>query len=63
METLAREEGKELAAAEREFVRAAKVTRIGEPEEVAALAAFVLGPEGDLLHGTIIDLDAGATKT
>jgi NAD(P)-dependent dehydrogenase (short-subunit alcohol dehydrogenase family) len=63
LETLAQEKGIELAAAESEFVRGAKVTRIGEPEDVAALAAFVLGPEGSLLHGAIIDLDAGATKT
>jgi 3-oxoacyl-[acyl-carrier protein] reductase len=39
------------------------VTRIGEPEDVAAVAAFVLGPEGSLLHGAILDLDGGATKT
>jgi hypothetical protein len=52
-----------LAAAKKEFVSGAKVTRIGEPEDMAALAAFVLGPEGTLLHGAIIDLDAGATKT
>ena len=63
LETLAREKGIDLAAAEKEFVSGAKVTRIGEPEDVAALAAFVLGPEGSLLHGAIIDLDAGATKT
>ncbi len=63
LETLAREKGIDLAAAEAEFVRGGKVTRIGEPDDVAALAAFVLGPEGGLLHGAIIDLDAGATKT
>ena len=28
-----------------------------------SLAAFVLGPEGSLLHGAIVHLDAGATKT
>jgi 3-oxoacyl-[acyl-carrier protein] reductase len=63
LETLAREKGVELANAEREFIRDAKVSRIGEPEDVAALAAFVLGPEGSLLHGAILDLDGGATKT
>jgi 3-oxoacyl-[acyl-carrier protein] reductase len=63
LETQARENGIDLAAAESEFVRSAKITRIGEPEEVAALTAFVLGPEGSLLQGAIIDLDAGATKT
>jgi 3-oxoacyl-[acyl-carrier protein] reductase len=63
LEALAREKGIALADAEAVFVSSAKVTRIGEPEDVAALAAFVLGPEGSLLHGAIIDLDAGATKT
>jgi 3-oxoacyl-[acyl-carrier protein] reductase len=63
LENFAREEGIDLATAEAEFVRSAAVTRIGEPEDVAALAAFVLGAEGSLLHGSILDLDAGATKT
>jgi 3-oxoacyl-[acyl-carrier protein] reductase len=63
LQTLAREKGVDLAAAEMDFVRGAQVTRIGEPEDVAELAAFVLSPEGSLLHGAIIDLDAGATKT
>jgi NAD(P)-dependent dehydrogenase (short-subunit alcohol dehydrogenase family) len=63
LETEALEKGIDLATAESEFVLTAKVTRIGEPEDVAALTAFVLGPEGSLLHGAIIDLDAGATKT
>ena len=63
LETLAREQGVPLAEAEAEFVRRVKVTRIGAPEDVAALAAFVLSPEGSLLHGAIIDADGGATKT
>jgi NAD(P)-dependent dehydrogenase (short-subunit alcohol dehydrogenase family) len=63
LEALAREQSIPPAAAEAEFVRTARVARIGEPEDVAALAAFILGPEGSLLHGAIIDLDAGATKT
>jgi 3-oxoacyl-[acyl-carrier protein] reductase len=63
LETLARERSIPLRDAEAEFVRTARVTRIGEPEDVAALAAFVLGPEGSLMNGAIVDLDAGATKT
>jgi len=50
-------------AAEDEFVRASQITRIGEPEDVANLAAFVVGPEGRFLHGALIDIDGGATKT
>ena len=63
LESLAKEKQIALAAAETEFIRTARITRIGEPEDVAALAAFVLGSEGSLLQGAIIDLDAGATKT
>ena len=63
LESLAREMGGDAAAAEREYIRRAAITRIGEPEDVAELAAFVLGSKGTLLHGSILDLDAGATKS
>jgi 3-oxoacyl-[acyl-carrier protein] reductase len=63
LEALARETGHDAALAEREYVRRAGITRIGEPEDVAELALFVLGPRGTLLHGAILDLDAGATKS
>jgi 3-oxoacyl-[acyl-carrier protein] reductase len=53
----------DLATAEREYVRRSGISRIGEPEDVANLAAFVLGPAGTLLQGALIDLDGGATKT
>jgi len=45
------------------FVREARIARVGEPDDVAALAAFMVSPEGRLLHGSLIDIDAGATKT
>jgi len=51
------------AAAERVYVEEQEIARIGEPEDVAALVAFIASPEGRLLHGSLIDLDAGATKT
>jgi 3-oxoacyl-[acyl-carrier protein] reductase len=63
LEALARETGSDIATAEVEYVRRAGITRIGEPEDVAELAAFVLGPRGTLFHGAILDLDAGATKS
>lgn len=49
--------------AERQFVASSGVTRIGEPEDIAALVAFVVGPEGLFLQGSLIDIDGGATKT
>jgi NAD(P)-dependent dehydrogenase (short-subunit alcohol dehydrogenase family) len=60
---LARERGLDTEAAEREFVRDHHITRIGEPEDIAALVAFVASPEGRFLHGAMIDIDGGATKT
>jgi NAD(P)-dependent dehydrogenase (short-subunit alcohol dehydrogenase family) len=63
LEALAKETGTDAASAEREYVRRSCITRIGEPEDVAELAAFVLGPRGTMLDGAILDLDAGATKS
>ena len=63
LEALAKETGSDAASAEREYVHRAGITRIGEPADVAELAGFVLGPRGSLMHGAIVDLDAGATKS
>ena len=59
----AAEKGMDLAAAEQEYVREGKIARIGEPADIAALVAFIASPEGRMLHGALIDIDAGATKT
>ena len=45
------------------FLEREKINRVAEPEEIAALVAFVVGPSGRSLHGSIIDIDGGATKT
>jgi NAD(P)-dependent dehydrogenase (short-subunit alcohol dehydrogenase family) len=55
--------GVDQAAAESQFVAASNVTRIGEPEDIAALVAFVASEEGRFLQGSLIDIDGGATKT
>lgn len=59
----AAEHGLTLEAAERAFVDNARVTRIGEPEDIAALVAFLASAEGRFLHGSLVDIDGGATKT
>jgi 3-oxoacyl-[acyl-carrier protein] reductase len=58
-----KEKGIDLAAAEREFIRTSSITRIGEPEDIASLAAFIVGAEGRFLQGALIDMDGGSTKT
>jgi 3-oxoacyl-[acyl-carrier protein] reductase len=60
---LTNERGLSTEAAEAEFVREQKIARIGEPEDIAGLVAFIASPAGRLLHGALIDMDAGATKT
>ena len=51
------------AEAEARLVETAGITRVGEPEDIAALAAFVVSPAGRLLQGSLIDMDGGQTKT
>ena len=45
------------------FIREEKISKVGEPEDIAGLVAFLLSPHGRLLHGSLIDADGGSTKT
>jgi len=63
MEMLAREKQAPLEDAEAIFIKEAKVTRVGEPEDIAALVAFIVSPAGRFLQGSLIDMDGGFTKT
>ena len=63
LETLAAERRIPAEEAEGVFVGEARVTRVGEPEDIAGLVAFVASPAGRFLHGALIDMDGGATKT
>ncbi|HVY95040.1 MAG TPA: SDR family NAD(P)-dependent oxidoreductase [Bryobacteraceae bacterium] len=45
------------------FIRQERVTRVAEPAEIAALIGFIVGPHGRSLHGALIDIDGGTTKT
>lgn len=63
IEALAKQRGVTPAVAEAESIKEARTTRVGEPEEIAALVAFLAGPEGRFLQGALIDIDGGATKT
>jgi NAD(P)-dependent dehydrogenase (short-subunit alcohol dehydrogenase family) len=63
LEAFASERKIDVSQAEQRYVEEENITRIGEPEEIAALAAFIAGPEGRFLHGSLIDMDGGSTKT
>jgi NAD(P)-dependent dehydrogenase (short-subunit alcohol dehydrogenase family) len=53
----------DLAAAEGRLVDESGITRIGEPEDIAGLVAYLVSPAGRFLHGSLIDIDGGQTKT
>jgi NAD(P)-dependent dehydrogenase (short-subunit alcohol dehydrogenase family) len=63
LEKEAAEHGGDLDAAATEVARKANIVRMGESEDVANLAAYVLSPQSRLLQGAMIDLDGGMTKT
>jgi 3-oxoacyl-[acyl-carrier protein] reductase len=63
VEAQAARERVSLEAAMQEIVGKAGIVRLGEPEDVANLAAHILSPESRFLQGALIDLDGGQTKT
>lgn len=50
-------------AAVEEIIRKANIVRLGEPEDVASLTAYIVSPGARFLQGALIDLDGGQTKT
>jgi 3-oxoacyl-[acyl-carrier protein] reductase len=45
------------------MVKASKITRMGEPEDIAGLVGFIVSKKGSLFHGSLIDMEGGSTKT
>lgn len=63
VQQIAERENIDTASAEMQLVRNAKTTRVGEPEDIANLAMFILSPAGRFLQSALIDMDGGQTKT
>jgi len=55
--------GVDAREAEKRMVAEESLTRIGEPADVASLVSFIVSPRGSYLHGALIDIDGGKTKT
>jgi NAD(P)-dependent dehydrogenase (short-subunit alcohol dehydrogenase family) len=52
-----------LGGDEAAFVRASSIRRVGEPDDIANLVAFIASPAGSFLHGSLIDIDGGQSKS
>jgi NAD(P)-dependent dehydrogenase (short-subunit alcohol dehydrogenase family) len=55
--------GGDMNAALAAIVRKSNVVRLGEPEDIANLAAFMVSPHSRYMQGALVDLDGGLTKT
>jgi 3-oxoacyl-[acyl-carrier protein] reductase len=45
------------------IVRKSKIVRLGEPEDIANLAAYMVSPPSRYMQGAFVDIDGGQTKT
>lgn len=63
LQTAAARHGGDIEAAAAEMSKRSNIVKLGEPEDIANLAAYILSPHGRLLQGSLIDLDGGQTKT
>jgi NAD(P)-dependent dehydrogenase (short-subunit alcohol dehydrogenase family) len=63
LQAAAAQHGGDIEAAARQMVQRANTVRLGEPEDIANLAAFIVSPQGRFLQGALIDMDGGQTKT
>jgi NAD(P)-dependent dehydrogenase (short-subunit alcohol dehydrogenase family) len=56
------EEGISEAEAEKRLVAKGRQVRMGEPEDIGAMIAFILSRHGSYLQGALIDVDGGRNK-
>jgi 3-oxoacyl-[acyl-carrier protein] reductase len=61
IDTLARERRISVDEARREIRVSQGIARYGTPEEVANVVRFLCSPEAAYVHGTVINVDGGAT--
>jgi len=55
--------GGDMDATLRAVAQKSNIVRLGEPDDVANLAAFMVSPQSRYMQGAMIDLDGGQTKT
>ncbi len=60
---VAQAQGLDAAGAEEALKREMQVARMGEPDDIAGLVAFIVSGQGRFFQGSLIDMDGGQTKT
>jgi NAD(P)-dependent dehydrogenase (short-subunit alcohol dehydrogenase family) len=63
LEAVAKEQNLDPKAAEDAYIREQRISRIGEPRDIAELVAFIVSDQGSFMHGSLVDMDGGATKS
>ena len=63
LEAEAAHHGGDLNVALQAIIRKSNIVWLGEPEDVANLAAFMVSPQSRYMQGALVDLDGGQTKT
>jgi NAD(P)-dependent dehydrogenase (short-subunit alcohol dehydrogenase family) len=63
VKTMAAELSIEESVAAQRMAKAMGVSRFGEPEEIGRAVAFLLSPKAAYIHGAILDVDGGQTRT
>ncbi len=63
LEEAAKKEGIKLDEVIARTVKNSKITRMGEPEDIAYLVSFIVSKKGSLFQGSLIDMEGGSTKT
>ena len=63
LQALVRDHHVSLEEAAQKMVHNARTMRLGLPEDVAYLVAFLVSAHGRFVHGALIDIDGGETKT
>ena len=59
LEAVAKEQGVDLAMAERGMIAASKTTRVGEPEDIAGPAVFLASDLARYITGVTLPVDGG----